>query len=379
MTKTGESTIISRPATIRPEAVAASNGTLSVEVDSLNSSKWSEHLNEFADANIYQTLAYGTVRWGAQNLSHLILRRGESVIGMAQLRIIRPTKALKAGIAYLRWGPLCHRKDKAFDPAVLQAMADGLVAEYVNKRGLFLRILPNAQKSTSRGDAFEAAFKRFAREPFKKGESYRTIIVNLEPPLDVLRKKLDQKWRNQLNRAEKNNLRVIEGDGGAEFDVVIGLFEELWKRKQFSQSSDIREFKRMQEQLPSGQKMKVLIAEQDGVPVAGLIGTAMGDSGIYLFGATSDRGMQSKGSYLLQWRMIQWMKENGIRYYNLGGINPETNPGVYHFKQGFSGDDVLYMPPFVLCESILSKVFMAAGTVARGGLRKKLTGLLRAK
>lgn len=356
-----------------------SDATHSVEVDSFNSSAWSECLDQFDDANLYQTAAYGTVRWGEQDLSRFVLRRGDTVAGMAQLRIIRPTKALKAGIAYLRWGPVCHRKGTAFDPSVLQAMAGALVAEYVNKRGLFLRVLPNAQKSTPRGDAFETAFKRFEREPFKKGESYRTIIVNLEPPLDVLRKKLDQKWRNQLNRAEKNNLRVIEGEGPAEFDVVIGLFEELWKRKQFSQSSDIREFKRMQEQLPLGQKMKVLIAEQEGVPVAGLIGTAMGDSGIYLFGATSDRGMQSKGSYLLQWRMIQWMKENGIRHYNLGGINPETNPGVYHFKQGFSGDDVLYMPPFVLCDSILSKAFMAAGNVARGGLRKKLTGLLRAR
>ncbi|HMP84789.1 MAG TPA: peptidoglycan bridge formation glycyltransferase FemA/FemB family protein [Verrucomicrobiota bacterium] len=349
------------------------------EVDSPAAADWSALLDRFADANIYQTLAYGTVRWGAQNLSHFILRRSGEIVGMAQLRIIRPTKALKAGIAYLRWGPVCHLKGESFDPAVLQAMADALVAEYVQKRGLFLRVLPNAQQATPRGDVFEAAFKRFDREPFKKGESYRTIIVNLEPPLEVLRKKLDQKWRNQLNRAEKNNLRVIEGDGAAEFDVVIALFDELWKRKQFSQSSDIREFKRMQEQLPAGQKMKVLIAEQEGSPVAGLIGTAMGDSGIYLFGATSDRGMQSKGSYLLQWRMMQWMKESGIRYYNLGGINPETNPGVYHFKQGFSGDDVLYMPPFVLCESVLSKAFMAAGNAARGGLRKKLTGLLRAK
>lgn len=356
-----------------------SDATHSVEVDSFNSSAWSECLDQFDDANLYQTAAYGTVRWGEQDLSRFVLRRGDTVAGMAQLRIIRPTKALKAGIAYLRWGPICHRKGTAFDPSVLQAMAGALVAEYVHKRGLFLRVLPNAQKSTPRGDAFETAFKRFEREPFKKGESYRTIIVNLEPPLDVLRKKLDQKWRNQLNRAEKNNLRVIEGEGPAEFDVVIGLFEELWKRKQFSQSSDIREFKRMQEQLPPGQKMKVLIAEQEGTPVAGLIGTAMGDSGIYLFGATSDRGMQSKGSYLLQWRMIQWMKQSGIRYYNLGGINPETNPGVYHFKQGFSGDDVLYMPPFVLCNNVLSKAFMAAGNVARGGLRKKLTGLLRAK
>ena len=121
------------------------------------------------------------------------------------------------------------------------------------------------------------------------------------------------------------------------------------------------------------------MAEHEGVPAAGIVGTAFGDTGIYLFGATSDQGMKSKGSYLLQWTMIKWLKENGIRYYNLGGINPEKNPGVYHFKQGFSGEDVLYMSPLVSCSSVLSKAFMKAGKMARGGLRQSLTKLLRAK
>jgi hypothetical protein len=103
----------------------------------------------------------------------------------------------------------------------------------------------------------------------------------------------------------------------------------------------------------------------------------MGDCGIYLFGGTSDEGMKQKGSYLLQWRMIQWLKENGVRFYNLGGINPITNPGVYHFKQGMNGLDSLYLEPRVACSNPLSKMFVGAGLKLRGGLRRKLTRLLR--
>ena len=56
--------------------------------------------------------------------------------------------------------------------------------------------------------------------------------------------------------------------------------------------------------------MHVLICQDKGVPVAGIVVSAMGDSAIYLLGATSDAGLNSKGAYLLQWTMIRWLKEN---------------------------------------------------------------------
>ena len=62
-------------------------------------------------------------------------------------------------------------------------------------------------------------------------------------------------------------------------------------------------------------------------------------------GATSDDGLNAKGAYLLQWTLIQWLKENGIKWYDLGGIDPEGNPGVYSFKRGLSGTDVSSINP----------------------------------
>jgi hypothetical protein len=86
----------------------------------------------------------------------------------------------------------------------------------------------------------------------------------------------------------------------------------------------------------------------------------MGDSAIYLLGATSDNGLDAKGSYLLQWTLIQWLKESGVRGYDLGGIDPQQNPGVYHFKRGLSGTDVCHMNPLVACNSAVSSAFAKA-------------------
>jgi len=100
-----------------------------------------------------------------------------------------------------------------------------------------------------------------------------------------------------------------------------------------------------------------------------MVATAIGDTGVYLLGATSDEGLNAKGAYLLQWNMIEWLKENGIRWYDLGGIDPDANPGVYHFKKGFSGMDVLQLSPFVASNSAVSSVIAKAGMAMQRALR----------
>ena len=40
----------------------------------------------------------------------------------------------------------------------------------------------------------------------------------------------------------------------------------------------------------------------------------------------------------------EWIKEKGLRYYDLNGINPETNPGTYHFKRGLAGKKGRWRP-----------------------------------
>ena len=97
-------------------------------------------------------------------------------------------------------------------------------------------------------------------------------------------------------------------------------------RKTFESTVNIEEFEKIQGDLPEKHRMRILICEKEGIPVAGVVASAMGNSAIYVLGATSDGGLDAKGSYLLQWTLIQWLKESGIREYDLGGIDPTTEP-----------------------------------------------------
>lgn len=339
-----------------------------VEVDQASSALWSELVDLFDDANIYQTAAYGSVRWGEKNLSRVVLKRAGEVVAIAQLRIVRPTP-FKFGIAYLRWGPLWERHGQRLDPEVPARMARAIQEEYVEKGKLLVRVIPNAFAGSPRAAIMRDAFSNFIPEPQKQQNTYRTIVLDLGPTLDDLRKKLDKKWRNQLTRSEKNDLRIVTGYGTQEYGAFCDIYRQMYKRKQFETTVDVEEFGRIQQMLPDHQRMRILIAYREALPLAGLVASAMGNSAIYLLGATSDDGLDSKGAYLLQWTLIKWLKEHNIKNYDLGGIDPDANPGVYHFKRGFSGTDMYQLNPFFASTSALSSGMVKAGLVVQRTLR----------
>ncbi len=335
----------------------------SVQVDRTSESEWSALLDQFDDASLYQTWAYGAVRWGDSRVSRLVLRRRGEPVAMAQVLVLRPLP-LRLGMAQLRWGPVCERKGSKLDLEVVEATMAALHREYVQEQGLLLRVMPHARLDSAQAAAFRHAHGKFTEEEFRAGESYRTMLVDLTPPLEIIRKRLDQKWRNQLNRAEKNGLTVTEDDGVAGFAVFFTLYEQMLARKRFG-SSDVSHFRHLQERLSANHRMRVFICLNQDEPVAATIASAIGCTGVYLLGATNEKGMQCKAAYLLQWRMIQWLQERGASSYDLGGVNPESNPGVYHFKKGISGEDILYAKPMVACDRPGSRTLAASVAIAR--------------
>lgn len=314
------------------------------EIDQVTEPQWNCVLNRFRDASIYQTWTYGAIRWGADNLSHLVLRNGDDIVSAAQVRIIK-FPVLKAGIGYIRWGPMWRTGGDNGGTKKFRIMLKALRDEYVHKRGLILRLVPNIRAGADDLSSVleSAGFRKNIQQP------YRTIYLDLNLSLDELRKKLVQKWRNQLNRAEKNGLTIIEGEEDELFQHFLELQGQMRERKKYIPGVSYDEFRRMQAALPSGLKMRIMVGLHNGERIAAAICAAAGDTGIYLLGATGNNGMQLKGSYILQWRMIKWLKDNGYRYYDLGGIDPDANPGVYHFKAGLSGVETRYLGYFDYC------------------------------
>ena len=316
------------------------------ESDTVDKDEWYRIIDQFSDANIYQTWDYDAIRCGEENISHLVVRSADNIIAAAQARIVS-IPILGMGAAYVRWGPFWQPRNQTLDPTAFRLALRALRNEYVCRRGLILRIFPILYDDNSH--SYTDILSQEGYTPVPEENRGRTLIVDISPPIDDLRKKMDQKWRNCLNKAEKNQLEVIEGTDDSLFADFISLYHALLERKKFEEPNDINEFRTIQRDLPPEYKMRIFLCRSNGISSAGVICATIGETGVYLFGATNDEGMANKGSYLLQWKAIQWMKNNGCRGYNLNGINPLKNPGSYHFKAGLSGKngrDVYYLGRF---------------------------------
>lgn len=337
----------------------------SVEVDTVDKTIWNCILERFDDANIYQTWSYEEVKSGINNMSHLLLKKNGDVVAAAQARIAK-IPFTSTGVAYIRWGPLWRLRGKAEDREVFKLAIRALRNEYVCQRRLLLRILPlifNDQFEIFNSILMQEAFNRVSIE-----EAQRTLLVNLSHPIEELKKGLNQKWRNSLNRAEKNNLIIVEGFDNDLFGLFIEIYRQMHGRKKFMETSDVNQFRMIQRDLPDSFKMKIMIAISNGQPAAGVIYSSIGDMGIYLYGGTSNVGLSTNGSYLLQWNILSSLKNKGVIWYNLHGINPVKNPGTYKFKLGFcgkNGKDVFYLGTYDSCNEPITQAIVRFANLAR--------------
>lgn len=306
----------------------------STDFDKVNEHEWYQVIDQFLDANIYQAWAYDANRCGEENISHFVLRKTDKIVAAAQARIVA-FPFLGARVAYIRWGPFWKLRDQPLDLSVFRLAVRALRNEYVCRRGLFLRICPLLYDDCS--DSFSEILREEGYAQVSEKERQRTLVLDISPHGDEIRRAFHQKWRNCLNRAERNHLEVIEGTDDSLFANFIEIYRELLNRKKFREPNDINEFRLAQQELPAKFKLRIFLCRSNGVNSAAAICSAIGETGVYLFGAANDQGMADKGSYLVQWKAIQWMKGNGCQCYNLNGINPSANPGTYHFKMGLAG------------------------------------------
>lgn len=341
----------------------------SSEVDGINDEMWYQALRQFDDANMYQTWAYGLVRSGRQNISHLLVKKEGRLVAIAQCRIAR-VPFIGAGIAYVMWGPLWRGREATADVESFRQAIRALRNEYVCRRGMLLRIYPTLFDDDS--PCFlsileEEGFRRMGKE----GRS-RTILMDLDRSLDELQRDLRPHWQRELKVAEKQKLEIIEGSEDSLFEMFIEMYREMVARKKFREPNDIDEFRTIQRQLPAEMKMKIMLCRSSQGICAGLICSVIGGTAIYLFGATSSTGMKSRGSYLLQWKLIEWLKHSLVPQYDLNGINPEANPGTYKFKSDLSGNkgrEVSFLGQFESCESVLSLACASVGEKLRSAGR----------
>lgn len=227
------------------------------------------------------------------------------------------------------------------DPAVVAETLRLLRAEYpagLTRWTSFLPELPAGDDSVQTMKA--AGFRRL------KGEGYRTIWLDLRPPVDALRRRLAGNWRNHLKLAEQSGLRIeIDPEAKALPWLVERHLADKKKRGYRGPSGPL--VIRLRNALWKDGNVLLLRAHDEEGPVAGILVLRHGQAATWLIGWSGADGRRLGAHTLLLWQAALKLKSLGVVWFDLGGINPGAAAGVTAFKRGLRGAETELAGSFV--------------------------------
>ena len=94
----------------------------------------------------------------------------------------------------------------------------------------------------------------------------------------------------------------------------------------------------------SGPQLLFFIASnKEGEPVAINLNLLYASTLTYLYGASLTGSKSKRAPAYLHWKTIEYARENGFSYYDLGGVDETLWHGLTYFKRQFGGETLEYM------------------------------------
>lgn len=359
-----------------PGAVPA----LGLEMRIVTGPEWDRTIAGFDEVCQEQLHAFATARWPSAKQEPLLFLRDEEVVG-GTLVMVQPLPFGIGRIAVSKWGPMLKHAGHEDARAIYAGMVEALVAEYAQRRGAMLSVLPRAALQP-----VNAEYNHLIGQGFKRGSSLlfpNRYIVNLRLSDADQRKRLHQKWRYHLNKSEKAGLTFerAPADRIGDFDA---LYSAMSDRKQFPDHSAYETVPMLMALEIEPLRPELFFVRKDGELVAGAVIFKAGNRAVYLYGATNDKALPLRAGYFMHWHIIRWLRDNtAADWYDLGGT--DGFQGLHQFKKGMVGEAGVIEPVPAVGNYASHPVAYLMGNgafLARDGfhhLRRTLEGLLKPK
>ncbi|MDO8551524.1 MAG: peptidoglycan bridge formation glycyltransferase FemA/FemB family protein [bacterium] len=228
------------------------------------------------------------------------------------------------------------------------------------KHCLFIRLEPNIPDSPH---------SAHIPSPYRPGKPIlpaHTFLIDLTSPEEEILKRMHEKTRYNIRRAEKQEVKVREENSEESLETFLKFSEATQKRQGFYNHPS-GYFRKQWQTLKPEKMIHLLVAYFQDTPLASLYLLHFKDTLYYVYGGSSDTYREKMPNQLLHWEAIKLGKRLGLKIYDLWGAykdSPETKDpwyGVYRFKSGFGGELVNYVGAFDLVLSPLGyKVYNLA-------------------
>ncbi len=165
---------------------------------------------------------------------------------------------------------------------------------------------------------------------------YASIWLDLRQDEAALRADLDRRFRRSLGKATAARLKIDIGHGGGNLDWLLTEHDaHRRQRRLVAPSGDLA--RAIAGAQPNARDTLVVQATTGSTPIAGMMFLRHGDAATYYVGVTTPAGRLANAHHLTMWRGVMALREQGVAWLDLGGLNTDTMPGVAGFKLGLGG------------------------------------------
>lgn len=169
----------------------------------------------------------------------------------------------------------------------------------------------------------------------------RTIWLDLAQGSAELWRELDGQWRYGVGRARREGVVCEQTQDEQDIASFFSLCRDISHSKGFPLPGSLELMTRLLRADHSGAvSAHLLVARNPGGLGAGACILRCGRSAHYLWGASDRKHAKFRAGEAVQWAVIEWAVEQGCDLYDLEGIDPVENPGVYEFKKKMGGVEV---------------------------------------
>lgn len=291
---------------------------------------WDGFVTSFDDRHIRQTLAWGRLKSGSWTPVHAAVLNGPTPLAAAL--ILERRLPLGAGsLFWINGGPLYQKRHaRGQDLSALHDLLENL-KDHARSRGrAIIRLNFDVAMDLDAQLVVRAAGFSRPLSPLGTGLTYR---ADLTKPLEEIRAGFEKNWRNQLNRAEKAGALVEFGRTPELLRRYQPLHDALCVRKGLhGQRLSVGDLERMADIL--GDSIFFFIVSAAGADGCGGAVWVHGDRAWFALSAADEHGLRLNLPNAMFWEVMKRLKGMGVGMFDITGIDPAENPGVYNFKRG---------------------------------------------
>ena len=302
-------------------------GQLELKLNEITREQWNSMMCQVGRSNLMQSWSYGEAKSKIEGwkVSRIVIWKLNKPVAFVQI--------LEKQFAFLRLvrinrGPLFLEDSR---PDLQESVIQLLVKELGGwKKGRLLSFTPELPLN---GKFLALMTNLGLYQP--TCQSWESIWFDLAEDRGELRKRLNGKWRNMLSFAERQKLRFETHCDVQNFEWLVKLCDKMMKDRGESIPSKL--YHQLLLEFESEQPMQIFKAFSGEEPLAGICIVSHGSAATYLLGWNGQKGRRLKANQFLLWNAMMLLKEQGVRCFDLGGIDEESTPGISEFKLGVNG------------------------------------------